>query len=497
MSDLSKENLEKLSQDHTVQLVVSQQDHHDDEIDLGQLVRKIIDGKKIIMLWTLLALLVTIVGFGGYSFMMQDEIGAVSTVLSFNFKGIEEGLNPNGDDFSIGEISNKKVLEDTIIQLGLSAKGIDSETLRKNMVIQGIVPEDIINRMSLINQMAEKDVSQLEKLSEMTYFPTQYKIDLHIVKDMNLNSEEAEQVLMALVNNYKKYFMNKYNDRQVLSTAITTVDLERYDYSEYVMLVDGQLDIARTYLEDKEEDAPSFRSKTTGVGFGDLISQVELVQNVEINNVQAIIDTFIVSKNKERLFSIYSNKVETMTLEMNQYKQQGTALRQAAQDYKKDAMVILGNDGLESAMEITQNSKAYDQFILDAVEAENKANTFKYDIQLYQELLTRLAQANEAEVAVDITPYIGQVEKDINHIADRVKDLFENINTTVDEYYTREVFKGSVKMDIPAIYTSSSMDMVKKFIMAVAISAVLGMMIGVMLALSKGMLLDDPARRSK
>lgn len=496
MSDSSKDQLERLYQDHKVQLVVSQEDH-DDEIDLGQLIRKVIDGKKTILLWTLLALLITIVGFGGYSIVMQDQVGTVSTVLSFNFEGIEEGLNPHGDDFSISEITNKKVLEDTIVQLGLAAKGIDSEVLRKNMVIQGIVPQDIIKQMSLINQMAEKDVSQLEKLSNMVYHPTQYKIDLHILKDMNLNGEEAEQVLMALVNNYKEYFMDKYNDRKVLSTAITTVDLDRYDYSEYVMLVDEHLNLARVYLEDKELEAPDFRSKTTGVGFGDLISQVELAQNVEINNVQAIIDTFIVSKNKERLFSIYSNKVETMTLEMNQYKQQGTALRQAAADYKKDSMVVLGNDGLESAMEITQNSEAYDQFIMDAVIAEEKANELKYDIQLYQELLGRLTQADEAELAVDITPYIGQVEEDIAYIAENVKTLFENINTTVDEYYTREVFKGSVKMDIPAIYSSNSMAGIKKFIMAVAISAVLGMMIGVMLALSKGILQDDSSRRSK
>ncbi len=497
MKESPIENLEKLSNDHKVQLVVSQQEYDDDEIDLGQLIRKIIDGKKTIMFCILLALFVTIVGFSGYNFIMQDQVGTVSTVLSFNFKGIEEGLNPEGEEFSIAEITNKKVLEDTIIQLGLGAKGIDSETLRRNIIIQGIVPEDVIKRMSLINQMAEKDVSQLEKLSEMTYYPTQYKIDLHILKDMDLNGEEAEQILMTMVNNYKKYFMNKYNDRQVLSTAITTVDLDRYDYSEYVMLVDGQLNIAHTYLEDKELEAPDFRSKTTGVSFGDLISQVELVQNVEINNVQAIIDTFIVSKNKERLYSIYSNKVDTMTLEMNQYKQQGTGLRQAAAEYKKDAMVVLGNDGLETAMEITQNSKAYDQLILDAVEAENKANAFKYDIELYQELLARLTEANESGIDVDITPYIGKVETDIEYIAERVKGLFENINDTVDEYYTREVFKGSVKMDIPAIYTSNSMDSVKQFIMAVAISAVLGMMIGVMLALSKGILQDDSSRRSK
>lgn len=490
MSDSSEDKFHFQPSDHKVQLVVSQQEQDDDEISLGQLARKIIDGKKIILLCTLLTLLVTIVGFGGYNIVMQDEVGAVSTVLSFNFKGIKEGLNPNGEEFRVGEFTNKKVLEDTITQLGLSSKGIDSEDLRKNIVIQGIIPEDIIKQMSLINQMAEKDVSQLERLSEMTYHPTQYRIDLHILKDMNLSGEEAEQVLMALVNNYKLYFMDKYNDRQVISAAITSVNLDRYDYSEYVMLVDDQLETAKSYLEEKQLDAPNFRSKITGVGFGDLISQVELVRNVEINNVQAVIDTFIVSKNKDRLASIYSNKIQTIALEMDQYKQEAMALRQAAHDYKKDSMIILGDDGLESAMEITQQSEAYDKLIEGAIEAESAANNYKYEIIRYEELLTRLTQA-DAQESVDITPYIGEVEEDIKGIAQKVEDLVENINTTIDDYYTREVFKGSVKMDIPAIYSSNSMGQAKKIVMAAAISIILGMMIGVMVALSKGVLQDE------
>lgn len=496
MSHSPKDKLELLPHDHKVQLVVSQENHDEDEIDLGQLIRKILDGRKVIMLCTLVALLVTIIGFGAYNFVMENEVGTVSTVISFNFEGIDEGLNPHGEAFNIGEITNKKVLEDTIIQLGLNSKGIDSEKLRRNMVIQGVVPEDVINRMMLINKMAEKDVSQLEKLSEMTYHPTQYKIDLHILKDMHLNSEEAEQVLMGIVNNYKTYFMNKYNDRQVLSTAITTVDLGRYDYSEYVMLVDSQLNIAKTYLEEKEKEAPNFRSKTTGVGFGDLIGQVELIENVEINNVQSIINTFIVTKNKERLFSIYKNKISMMTLEMQQYAQRAESLRQAAANYKKDSMVILGNEGMDSAMEFTQSSEAYDKFIMDAVEAEKVANTLKYDIELYKDLLAKLTEVNESGVSVNIAPYVEQVGKDITNIADRVKVLVENINTTVDEYYTREVFKNSVKMDIPAIYTSNSMAVIKKAMMSLAISAVLGLMIGVFIALSKGILQDESTRRA-
>ncbi|NLI89855.1 MAG: hypothetical protein GX366_05555 [Epulopiscium sp.] len=491
MGNSSEDKIKLYSNDHKVELVLTQPGQDDDEISLGQLVQKIIDGKKTIMLCTLIALLITLVGFGGYNFIMQDEVGSVSTVLSFNFKGIKEGLNPNEEEFNINELTNKKVLEDTVSQLGLASKGIDSETLRKNILIQGIIPEDIINQMTLINQMAEKDVSQLEKLNEMEYFPTQYKVDLHISKDMDLSGEEAEQILTSIVSNYKTYFMDKYNDRKVFSSAITSSDLDRYDYSEYIMIVDDQLEEARVYLEEKQVEAPEFRSKTTGVGFEDLISQIDFVRNVDINNVQSIIDTFVVSKNKDRLSTIYRNKIQNLTIEMDQYRQEADSLRAAANEYKKDSMVVLGEDGLDTAMEFTLESKAYDKLIEDAINAEKMVAEYRYDIQRYEALLNRLVGQGEAEVNIDITPYIADVEEDIGNITEKVEDLVNNMNTTLDDYYTREVFKGSVKMDVPAMYSSNSMAYIKKFTMALAISVVLGMMIGVMGALSKGILQEE------
>jgi len=491
MKNVEDEKVELLSQDHRVQLMVSQPEQDDDEIDLGQLIRKVISGRTRIYLCTLVAILIAGMGFVGYNLVLKEDKGAVSTVISFNFRGIEQGLNPNGDPFNINEVTSKKVLEDTISQLGFNSKGINSETLRRNISIQGIIPEEAMKQITLINRMAEKDVSQLERISEMTYFSNQYRIDLKIDKEMQLDKTESEQLLLGIINNYKDYFMNKYNDREILSTAINTVDLDRYDYSEYIMLVNSQLGTAKTYLEEKQADAPDFRSKTTGVSFEDLVAQIDLIQNVEINNVQAIINTFVVTKNKERVFSIYENKIKSLTREMKEQTQRALSLREAAANYKKDSMLILGSEGIDNAMEVTKSSQAYDQFIIDAVEAEKKANLLQYDIDHYTDLFTKISTPDEEKANINIAPYVVKVEEDIAYIAEKVKTLVENTNTTVDEYYAVEVFKNSVKMDVPSMYSSSFSGLIKKGIMTVAIAAVLGMMLGVVLALSKGILSEE------
>ena len=486
-----EESLQQLSNEQKIQLVVSQDQTIDDEISLVDLMKKIIKSRQLIVLCTLIAFLVSSLGFGTYTALLEDGQGLVSTVVSLNFEGIEEGLNPLGEAFNISEMTNKQVLEDTISELNLANKGINAETLRKNLEIQGIVPQDILSQIMTINKMAEKDVSQLEKIGQLEYYPTQYKVQLRILKDMNLTGQEAEQVLATLIDNYKDYFMEKYNDKQLISTAITTVDPSRYDYAEYILLVDEQLEKAKAFLEEKMKVAPDFRSKTTGLSFGDLVSQLNLVKSIDINNVQAIVNSMVLTKDKERLLSIYQNKIMSMTFEQEKYAQLAQSLYEAAHTYQKDKMVVMGKEGTEGNIEVSQNSVAYDDLIRQAVEAEEQANKLRYEIVYYKDLLAKLDLGTGELVHGDTKAYIQKVEEDIKAISEKVTTLINMINTTLEDYYTVEIFKDSVRSDMPALYQSNTMAMLKQGSLILVIGTLLGSMIGVVLALSKGLFKDE------
>lgn len=485
------ESLQQLTNEKKIQLVVSQNQALEDEFGLVDLMKKIISAKKLIVLCTLLAFLIGSIGFCSYTVFLEDKKGVVNTVISLNFEGVEKGLNPEGEPFSISELTNKQVLEETITELNLTNKGIDAEMLRKNLTIQGIVPQNILSQMMTINKMAEKDVTQLEKIGQLEYYPTQYKVQLHIIKDMNLSGQEAEQVLATLVGNYKDYFMEKYNDKQLISTAITTVEPSRYDYAEYILLVDEQLEEAKAFLEEKIKVAPDFRSKTTGLSFNDLVSQINLVKSIDINNVQAIVNSMVLTKDKERLLSIYQNKIMSMTFEQEKYAQLAQSLHQAANNYQKDKMVVMGKEGTEGNIEVPQNSVAYDDLIRQAVEAEEQANKLRYEIVYYKDLLAKLNPESGTLVNIDTKAYTQKVEEDIQTISEKVTTVINMINATLEDYYTVEIFKDSVRSDIPALYQSHTMDMLKQGILIIIIGTMLGGMIGVGLALSKGVFKDE------
>ncbi|MGL5676632.1 MAG: hypothetical protein ACRDDX_09475 [Cellulosilyticaceae bacterium] len=492
-----EEQINQLATQSKVQLIVSQEATAEDEISLGELFGIIFNGKKMISLITLIAFTLGALFAGINAFVLQDEVGKVDTVVSFQFVGIEEGLNPEGEPFNVHEMTSKGVLEQTVSKLGLKAQGIDSEMLRENIEIQGIVPADVQNQMNLINQMAEKDVTQLEKLQQITYYPNQYKITLHVTKDMGIRGEDAEQILSSLISNYKDYFMTTYSDKELLSTAITTIDASRYDYSEYLLMVDNVLKDMETFLEESSKEAPEYRGKSTGLSFDELGQQVGMVRNIELNNTQAIINTFMLTKNKDRLIALYQNSIKKLAIELEEKQSLAQSIRQAAADYQKDKLVVMGQEAGKGNVEVPTSSKVYDELIAQALVAEQEATKIQYNMAYYQDLLAKLTASEAAENAarVDTAPYIQQVEESIVYIQEQVTRLLDDVNNTIEEYYNTEAFKNSVKRDMPPMYQSFTMDNIKGSVLTVVIATLLGGVVSVLYVLVQGMMTDDKKKK--
>lgn len=492
-----EEQINQLATQSKVQLIVSQEQYGEDEVSLAEIFGNLMKGKNIIILITLIAFTLSTLGAGVNAFVMQEEVGKVDTIISLNFGGIEAGLNPDGDPFNINEVMSKVVLENTVRQLGLAQKGISSDTLRENMQIQGIVPASIQSQIALINQMAEKDVSQLQRIQDIKYYSTQYKITLDITKDMELTREESEQVLSTIINNYKSYFMDTYNDKKLLSTAITTMDASRYDYSEYMLMVDNVLKDMETFLQEQNQIAPDYRAKSTGLSFNELSKQVEMLRNIELNNTQAIINTFMLTKNKERLTSIYENNIKNLEIEMQQQLKLAESIRSAASEYKKDKLVVMGQEDTTGNVEVSKSSEMYDQLIEEALLAEQRATQIQYNKEYHQNLLDKLTVETGSTPQVDVAPYIQQVEESILYIQEQMNSLVTSINTTVEEYYNVEVFKNSVKSDTPAMYQSFMMTNLKSNALVVVIGTLLGGILAVLYVLMKGFVVKDEEDKIK
>jgi len=400
--------------------------------------------KKTLTIILIPMLIISMVIYGNRLFT-GDSTGKVTTRLSFNFTGVDEGLNPHGGVFDAQGIKKTSVIEAAIDKIGAD---VDIKKLARNIMIRGIVPQDAMDR--ILPKLASGNNSQLEGVGGATYNPTQYEVTLLMNKELNLTKQQAVNLLDALVESYQTYFAETYKDTQAIEAAIVPIDPERYDYSEYIMLTEGQLTIIKNYLTAKEQIARDFRSSNTFLSFGDLIAQVELLADVEVGNVKALVDSFMITRDIDKLSIVSESMVQRMKLEKEKYTKQAQDLTQAANTYEKDKAIVMGNGALLQDLEKNGGEGTlYDQLIKQAVEAQSRANRMNSRQQYYEGLLLDLNNT-EGNNKVNTKSYQEEVEQNIIYISEQMNNVMENIKTTVNDYYAEEVFEGSI---IPIIGT--------------------------------------------
>ena len=96
-------------------------------------------------------------------------------VVNFQYEGIEEGLDPNGAAFDINKIKSPMVIERALNSLGITK--YTTEQIRENISIEGVVPKDAVERITVIKEMALEDVSNYEKILDVSYFPSMRQLD--------------------------------------------------------------------------------------------------------------------------------------------------------------------------------------------------------------------------------------------------------------------------------------------------------------------------------
>ena len=263
------------------------------------------------------------------------------------------------------------------------------------------------------------------------------------------------------------------------------MDATRYDYFDYMVLIDDALKEVEDFVALQAKEAPEYRAKTTGLSFKEMATQVAMLRDIELNNTQAIISAFMLTKDKERLISVYENNIMQSTIDLEEKQETAKSIRASAANYKKDKLVVMGKEAGEGNIEVESSSPVYDELIQQALEVEEEANQIRYDIAYYQDLLTKLTVPET--IQVDVAPYIAQVDESIVYLQEQLTQVIETINMMVEEYYNVELFKSSVKRDTPAMYQSFTMEHISSNALVVVIATLLGGVLATLYVLVQGM----------
>lgn len=382
-------------------------------------------------------------------------------VVSFQYEGIEEGLDPNGAAFDINKMKSPIVIENALASLGIT--DISTEDIRQNIVIEGVIPEDAVERITVIKEMALEDASNYEKILDVTYFPSQYIVYLY--KDNFMKASDTTEILNAILESYRTYFMDTYANTEVLTVTSNLLDYQDYDYAESIDMLESQIEIMIDYVSERKEQAPDFRSSNTGLSFSDIEVSLQTVEDIDLANLTSYIENVTLSKDKTRMSEYYNYKIRKCTMELSELQVQLATVQNTIDNYAKDPVVIVSSQ--ESTQELTQTNEYYDQLIEQKLELNKQIASINTDLNETYELLNNMNSASKKNTEDEYAYADALLEK----IASTIAEWVTLIEETTEEYYSTTLFSNAYKVAVPAKYQANGglVAIMKTIIVCVAV----------------------------
>ena len=427
-----------------VVLQVNQSRKHDSEIDLINVFSYMGKKKRLIAYLLTLAILVgATLGalYSGFEHLLGKGSYA-RAMITFQFDGIERGLDPNGAAFDVTLLKSPYV-----IQSALSVMGYDEsyvEGVRENISIDGVIPKDALERITIINSMAEKDTKYYEQLLDVSYFPSEYVVYLY--DDGTFSSKELAQLLDGIIDSYKQYFMDTYANTEVLSVTSNLLSGDDYDYAESIDLVTTQIDIMLSYVRERMKDAPDFRASSTGLSFEDIVTSLEFVKTVDINRLSAIVQSQSLTKDRSRQVEYYEYMIRNCSNKLSELQTRLDSITDTVNTYEKDPVVIVSNS--DSTMEYSQKNEYYDSLITQQQDLTRQIAQTNTSLNQYYLLLTKL---NEDETQADQESY-DYADALLSRLNTTISSWVKLTEDTTQEYYSTTLFSNAVKKTVPAQY---------------------------------------------
>ena len=380
----------------------------------------------------------------GIQYITGDK-SCSSAVINFQYQGIEDGLDPNGAAFDINKLKSPAVIEAALGNLGIT--DISAEDVRRNIIIEGVVPEDALERITVIREMASQDASYYERILDVSYFPSQYVV--HLNKGGVMSSVETTEILNAVLESYRDYFMDTYANSDVLTITSNLIDYTEYDYIEAVSLLESQIGIMLSYVIQRKEQAPDFRSSETGLAFGDIETSLRTIEDIELSKLASYVENVALTNDRESFEEQYNYKIRKYTMELSELQVRLATVESTIAAYVKDPVVIVSSQ--ESTQEITQKNEYYDRLIEKKLTLQREIAAVNTRLKETYDLLERIHSSDSRNTQEQYDYADALLKK----LASTIAEWVGLTESTTEEYYSTTLFSNAYKVAVPAAYHAS------------------------------------------
>lgn len=406
--------------------------------------------KKYFLPWLILAVLSVVVTVGANIFFSKD-VDAISSTISFNYNGIEAGLDPNGCEFDTDAIKNDRIVSDALSAMGLSGDLL--ETVQNGIFIDGIVSNSAIDKITQYDSIYDSATTSssgawIESIRDTSYHPTQYRVSFNY-NSTGLSGDDAAELLNRILENYQTYFFETYGYSEAVSHAVLSVGNSAYDYLITLDMYNSTIRSLEDYTDRiASEDQSQFRSSVTGYSFSDLADALGLIRSVDIDTLTSYVLNNGVISDKEMMVSYYNYRIDNLTRARKNMAERLDSVQSSIETYQKDAVIIY-DGGDSSTASITETSQTYDNLIHQKIQLQAKVSYYNQQISDYKDRLTAINKVKSDSSASEK----AYVEEQLQALEGKIKTLIDNVKATTDDYYENEKFTNAFSIITPASYS--------------------------------------------
>lgn len=344
----------------------------------------------------------------------------VVTYVELQWDGITEGLYPDGQRFDYSNMLSSDLFENAYETADINP--ISSTELKKSITIMPIIP----------NSVTEYIESQLLRGNQVSYFATEFKIILDN-GNLNLNVSDAQKLLNSLINEFKLDFERKYISKSVIIDYMKT-DLSQYDYIEAYDILSSQIDLIYDVTDQVLEESNNFTSAQLGFGFNNIKVRADLIRQIDLDNIIASVNSYLLTKNDEALITNYKYKIELINLDLNKESSYLLEIENLISGYtgSTTAIVIPGVD-----TDIIELDPYLNNLYQEAVDSQRIIAQYERDIVYYQKQVDRLdgsdpsyvvSPEKQAEEAINVEAAIDSSTEQLSSVVNDLSILLEEYN---------------------------------------------------------------------
>ncbi len=355
---------------------------------------------------------------------------SAEVVISYKDACVANGYSLDGTKFDASEIVSPKVISNANKELPFN---ITEDGIKSNTKIIPIVSD------------SEKNIREAkEKLGEeYEYHASVFKVRYR----GNSSYYETRDTLDKLIDNYFKYYNEKYLYLATVSEIDYNLDKNGYDYIEQAEIlqnnIDNAIDVLQGYVGNNE-----YRSPSAGVTFKDLINEFEYLSEFKVPLIFSKIYEARLSQDKGLLINKYTERKETNRLNSKNLSEKAALAEDRMNAYVNANIDVPNsynsnkNEGQDDVKIIEDIDRDYDRniqeqttydtliknYVTDSVAANDSVIDAKHCEEIIKIFSTPVGKG------VDYQQNEAEVKKGISEVLSTLRELYRTAFMLIDDY---------------------------------------------------------------